>query len=160
MAKIAPRPREISGIRLENYLHGAFCVEEDLMAMPSSVHRNASLSRLATLSVVSLVVTVALSKSAGAQYLAGAQYEVSGHAGVAFPLATFTSAAGASSPTTIAGNFKRLENSTDGHEEHYAPVWGSRRLRTAGSGKGTLLPLPDRPGRAQLPMLCGRSSDC
>src|ERR1700730_11097946 len=78
------------------------------MAIPRSVHRAASLSRLATLSVVLLVVNVALSKSAGAQLFANAQqygYEVSGHVGMQFPLATFTSAAGSSSPTTIAENF-------------------------------------------------------
>jgi hypothetical protein len=78
------------------------------MAIPRSVHLAASLSRLATLSVVLLVVNVALSKSAGAQLFANAQqygYEVSGHVGIQFPLATFTSAAGASSPTTIAENF-------------------------------------------------------
>ena len=78
------------------------------MAILRSVHLAASLSRLATLSVVLLVVNVALSKSAGAQLFANAQqygYEVSGHVGIQFPLATFTSAAGASSPTTIAENF-------------------------------------------------------
>jgi len=78
------------------------------MAIPRSVHLAASLSRLATLSVVLLVVNVALSKSAGAQLFASAQqygYEVSGHVAIQFPLATFTSAAGASSPTTIADHF-------------------------------------------------------
>ena len=72
------------------------------MATPRFVHLAASLSRRAALSVVLLVVTVALSESDRAQYVPGAQYEVSGHVGVAFPLATFTSAAAASSPTTIA----------------------------------------------------------
>ena len=78
------------------------------MAIPRSVHLAASLSRLATLSVVLLVVNVALSKSAGAQLFANAQqygYEVSGHVAIQFPLATFTSAAGASSPTTIGDHF-------------------------------------------------------
>ena len=54
------------------------------------------------------VVNVALSKSAGAQLFANAQqygYEVSGHVGIQFPLATFTSAPGASSPTTIGDHF-------------------------------------------------------
>jgi hypothetical protein len=50
-----------------------------------------------------LVATVALSKSSDAQqYFAGSQYQVSGHVGVAFPLVTWTSAEGVSSPQTIA----------------------------------------------------------
>ena len=73
------------------------------MAIPRSVHLAASLSWLAPLSV--LVATIALSESTRAQHVPGTQFEVSGHVGVAFPLATFTSANGASSPTTIAEDF-------------------------------------------------------
>ena len=122
------------------------------MAIPRSVHRAANLSRLATLSVVSLVVTIALSKSAGAQNLAGAPYQVSGHVGVAFPLATFTSAAGASSPTTIAENFNVAFPFGFGVKPSWSPVVfdlemapevHSSRSATFLVDPGVVLPLPD-----------------
>ena len=100
------------------------------MAIPCSVHLAASLSRLATLSVVLLVVNVVLSKSAGAQLFANAQqygYEVSGHVGIQFPLATFTSAAGASSPTTIADHFNINFPFGFGVKPNWSPVLVDRR---------------------------------
>jgi opacity protein-like surface antigen len=95
------------------------------MAIPRSAHLAASLSRLANLSVVLLVVNVALSKSAGAQLFANAQqygYEVSGHVGIQFPLATFTSAPGASSPTTIGDHFNMNFPFGLGVKPNWSPV--------------------------------------
>jgi hypothetical protein len=95
------------------------------MAIPRSGHLAASLSRLATLSVVLLAVNVALSKSAGAQLFANAQqygYEVSGHVGIQFPLATFTSAPGASSPTTIGDHFNMNFPFGLGVKPNWSPV--------------------------------------